>query len=122
MIVLGLHKDPWHNTGAAMIREDADGVRFANLSEERANREKDSRKFPCRSIQACMNQLGVSAVAQIDLVVLDYIVRPRWSEDWIHRPCDCPNFLNGIDVDRGVKRLLLIVCRRIGVKKLSYGA
>jgi carbamoyltransferase len=97
VIVLGLHKDPWHNTGAAMIREDADGVRFANLSEERANREKDSRKFPMLSVQACMAELDVASIEEINLVVLDYIVKPRWIEDQLHRACDQSNFLSEIE-------------------------
>jgi len=97
MVVVGLHKDPWHNTGAAMIREDAGEVRFANLSEERANREKDSRKFPGRSIEACMKELGVASTAEIELVVLDYIVKADWTSDWYRSPCDTNNFLNDID-------------------------
>ncbi len=96
MIVLGLHKDPWHNTGAAMIGERADGVALANLGEERANREKDSRKFPSRAIEACMKQLGVSSVDEIDLIVLDYIVRADWAGDWHRRPCDRDNLLSVI--------------------------
>jgi carbamoyltransferase len=97
MMVLGLHKNPWHNTGAAIIREDADGVQFANLSEERANREKDSRKFPGLSIKACMDELGVSALAKTDKIVLDYIVRPDWANDWYRHPCDTDNFLADFD-------------------------
>jgi carbamoyltransferase len=97
MVVLGLHKDPWHNTGAAIIREDADGVSFVNLSEERANREKDSRRFPSLSVEACMAQLGVSSVADIDAIVLDYIVKPAWEDDWHRRPCSRDNFLRDID-------------------------
>jgi carbamoyltransferase len=78
MIILGLHKDPWHSTGAAIVREEANEVRFASLSEERANREKDSRKFPQLSVKACLDQLGVSSIAEIDLVVMDYIVTSDW--------------------------------------------
>jgi carbamoyltransferase len=96
MVVLGLHKDPWHSTGAAMIREDAHRVRFANLGEERANREKDSRKFPNRSIEACMNQLGVSSTTEIDLVVLDYIVKADWAADWYRTPCQTNTVLREI--------------------------
>ena len=80
-----------------MIREDADGVRFANLSEERCNREKDSRRFPNLSIRAGMDQLGVSSMAEIDLVVLDYIVRRDWSNDWHRRPCETETCLKEID-------------------------
>ena len=80
-----------------MIREDADGVSFANLSEERANREKDSRRFPSLSVKACMAQLGVSSVADIDAIVLDYIVKPSWEDDWLRRPCHRDNFLRDAD-------------------------
>jgi carbamoyltransferase len=97
MVVLGLHKDPWHDTGAAIVKDDGDGVRFANLGEERANREKDSRKFPALSVKACMSELNIASVSEFDLVVMDYIVKPHWAEDWIHRPCDRLNFLNEID-------------------------
>lgn len=79
-----------------MIREDGDGVRFANLSEERANREKDSRKFPSRSVEACMNQLGVSSTAEIDLIVLDYIVKADWAGDWYRSPCQTNTLLSKI--------------------------
>lgn len=80
-----------------MIRQDAGQVRFANLGEERANREKDSRKFPALSIQACLDQLQVSLVADIDLIVLDYIARPDWANDWYRHPCDTNHLLGEID-------------------------
>jgi predicted NodU family carbamoyl transferase len=44
-----------------MIREDTGKVRFANLSAERVNREKDSQQFPSRSIEACMKELGIAS-------------------------------------------------------------
>ncbi|HKP03531.1 MAG TPA: carbamoyltransferase C-terminal domain-containing protein [Chthoniobacterales bacterium] len=97
MIILGLHRDPWHNAGVAIIREDAEGVRFASLSEERANREKDSRKFPHRSLKACLDDLEISSPEEIDLVVLDYIVRPDWSNDWYREPSEANNFLREFD-------------------------
>ena len=97
MIILGLHKDPWHSAGAAIIREEADEVRFASLSEERMNREKDSRKFPQLSVKACLDQVAVSSTAEIDLVVMDYIVRSDWQNDWHRLPCQTNNFLNAID-------------------------
>ena len=59
MNILGLHKDPWHNTGAAIIKFDNNKVQFANLSEERCDRVKDSRNFPAVSTQACMKELGI---------------------------------------------------------------
>ena len=57
MKILGLHKDPWHNSGAAVIIEKEGKVEFGNLSEERANREKDSRAFPEMSTKILMEQL-----------------------------------------------------------------
>ena len=100
MVVLGLHKDPWHNTGAAMIRESEGRPDFANLSEERANREKDSRRFPALAVKACMAELGISSMAEINAVVLDYIVRPSWENDWLRHPCRTDNFLREIDPAR----------------------
>ncbi|MGA9995463.1 MAG: carbamoyltransferase C-terminal domain-containing protein [Pyrinomonadaceae bacterium] len=97
MIVLGLHKDPWHNSGAAMIREDNGKVRFANLSEERCNRLKDSRNFPALSTKACMDELGVSSLDEIDLIVMDYIIRPDWRNDFYRRRCETDNFLAEVD-------------------------
>lgn len=87
-----------------MIREDANGVQFANLSEERCNREKDSRRFPNLSIKACMDQLGVSSMAEVDLVVLDYIVRRDWKDDWHRRPCETETCLK----DMAPRKLVVI--------------
>lgn len=97
MNILGLHKDPWHNTGAALISEDGNGVRFANLTEERCNRDKESRKFPSLSVKACMDELRVNSVDGIDLFVLDYIVTPDWRNDRYRRPCETDTFLAEID-------------------------
>jgi carbamoyltransferase len=100
VIVLGLHKDPWHNSGAAVIREDRGRVRFASLSEERCNRVKDSRAFPALSTQACMEELGVASMDEIDLIVLDYIVAPDWRNDFFRTRCETETYLAGVDQDR----------------------
>lgn len=97
MIVLGLHRDPWHNSGAALIRSDNGAVRFATISEERCNREKDSRKFPLLATRACMQQLEVESFADIDLIVLDYIISRDWRNDFYRRPPEANTFLNDID-------------------------
>ncbi len=94
MIILGLHKDPWHNTGAAIIKNNDGKVSFANLSEERCDRIKDSRNFPVLSTKACMRELGVESIDQIDLVVLDYIENGNdWKDDYLKKPCSTDNFL-----------------------------
>src|SRR5216684_4503899 len=96
MIVLGLHKDPWHNSGAAVIRDDGDAPRFANVSEERCDRQKDSRQFPELSTAACLETLG-SSIDDVDLVVLDYIMEPDWRRDYYRRPCIADTFLSAMD-------------------------
>src|SRR5438046_8502647 len=106
MNVLGLHKDPWHNTGAAIIREDADGVRFANLGEERHNREKDSRKFPSSSVKACMKELGIETFDDLDLIVMDYIVNADWRQDWYREPLNTNSFLAEVDPQRSMSSII----------------
>src|SRR5262245_49028672 len=94
MIVLGLHKDPWHNSGAAMIRDDGNGPRFVYIAEERLNRVKDSRAFPELATHACMTELGVHSVDEVDLVVLDYIRHASdWRQDHFRTPCRADVFL-----------------------------
>ncbi len=86
MIILGLHRDPWHDTGAAIIRDDGRGPSIVMVSEERMDRVKDSRAFPTRAIEACMADAEVRSVDDIDLVVLDYIRTPDWRHDEHQRP------------------------------------
>jgi len=101
MIVLGLHKDPWHNTGAAMIRDDGDGPRIAYISEERLDRVKDSRAFPEQSVRACMRQLGVRSHQEIDVVVMDYIRTGNdWRADHFRTPCRRDVFLHDLPAER----------------------
>jgi carbamoyltransferase len=86
MIILGLHRDPWHDTGAAVIRDDGGRPHIVTVSEERLDRVKDSRAFPERSIAACMADAGVGSIDEIDLVVLDYIRAPDWRRDEYRAP------------------------------------
>ncbi len=72
MVILGIHKDPWHNTGAAILYSKKGKIKLATLSEERIDRIKDSRNFPEKSILACMKQTGIKSLDEIDLVVTDY--------------------------------------------------
>lgn len=97
MIVLGLHKDPWHNTGAAIVKIGDKGREIVMLSEERLDRKKDSRSFPQRSAEACMEYFGISNFDDIDLVVLDHIVTTDWKNDEFKTPCKKDTFLNQID-------------------------
>jgi len=71
-----------------------------HLAEERCNREKDSRKFPALSTQACMDELEIAAITDFDLVVVDYIGRPDWRIDQFRAPCLTDTFLSQIEPDR----------------------
>lgn len=98
MKILGLHKDPWHNTGAAVIKETGDGISFANLAEERLDRVKDSRHFPELSTRACMKELGIQDISEFDAVVVDYIVNKNsLSDDYNNTPCLQDTFINKVD-------------------------
>ena len=81
MTILGLHKDPWHNTGACIISDKNGSFDLSSVSEERLSREKDSRKFPEKTIKACMSQMNIKSYAEIDLVVTDYIEDKDWRKD-----------------------------------------
>lgn len=98
MIVLGLHKDPWHNTGAAAVGERNGKLEVALLSEERLDRVKDSRAFPHHSALACLKQVGAASPHDADLIVMDHIIRDDdWRMDQFKRPCSTANFLDEVD-------------------------
>lgn len=101
MKILGLHKDPWHNSGASVIVEENGVVKFGNLSEERVNREKDSRKFPELSTKVLMKEFGIRDVNDFDYVVMDYIVNKEdWKKDYFRKQCSQDNYLNEIEQDK----------------------
>src|SRR5262245_32683713 len=96
LIVLGLHRDPWHNSGAAIIRDDGYCPYYVMLSEERFARIKDSRAFPELCLKACLSELKVS-IDEIDAVVVDYIRTPDWRNDQFRVPSIKDTFLEQID-------------------------
>ena len=101
MKILGLHKDPWHNTGAAAINTETGEVRFANLAEERVDRKKDSRRFPLLSSLACMKELGIESFDEFDAIVLDYIRNKEdYTLDFHKKTSSFYNFLNDVDPDK----------------------
>jgi len=87
MFVLGIHKDPWHDTGAAVIRYENEKTDFVFVSEERLDRVKDSRAYPERSIRSCLEEFGLSRIDQVDLVVMDYIREKNWRADHFKTRC-----------------------------------
>lgn len=100
LTVLGLHKDPWHNTGACIIKDDGEKTNIAFLSEERLDRIKDSRNFPELSIKACMKQLDVKNYDEFDFIVMDYIENEDWQLDEFKRKCKKDTFLNNIKKEK----------------------
>lgn len=94
MVVLGIHKDPWHNTCACIIQDTVDGPRIVQIAQERLDRVKDSRAFPIDAINACMAEFGIQSRAEIDHVVLDYIADRDWRKDEAGKPCLKNTFLD----------------------------
>lgn len=80
-MVLGIHRDPYHNTGAAALLDDGTNVRVVAISEERLDRVKDSAAYPDKSIEYCLKALGAGSIDDCDLIVSDYIHRPEWNRD-----------------------------------------
>jgi len=83
MIILGLHREPWHDTGAAILVEKKDHVEIVSITQERLDRIKDSRAYPGDAIKYCMKEAGLKSMDEIDLVVTDYIEVPIWNMDGI---------------------------------------
>jgi carbamoyltransferase len=96
--VLGIHKDPWHNTGASIVCEVNGVPEVVYIAEERLDRVKDSRAFPEKAIAACMKHVGLESFDQLDLVVMDYIVEHSdWERDYFKTPCRTDVFLRNFD-------------------------
>lgn len=95
--VLGLHKDKWHDTGAAIAYQNVEGLRsLIHVSEERLNREKHSRAFPDLSTNACLSHVDIT-VDDLDLVVLDYTINDKdWKSDFRRYSCRTDVFLKNI--------------------------
>ena len=72
--VLGIKCGPQHDTGAAVVFEDAGELKCFALSEERLSRNKQSRDFPELSIQACLDAANVK-LGEVDLICLDKLGR-----------------------------------------------
>ena len=94
MIVLGLHKDPWHNTCACLIWDTVDGPKIVQIAQERLDRVKDSRAFPMDAVNECLGEAGLSGTHDIDHVVVDYIIDRDWKKDEAGTPCLKGTFLD----------------------------
>jgi carbamoyltransferase len=100
MLILGLHRDPWHDTGAAVIRQAGGAPHIVTISEERLDRIKDSRAFPARAVAACLADAGISSPEAVDVVVLDYIRVPDWRRDQHGVPAVQGTLLERIEPER----------------------
>ena len=81
LLILGIHREPYHNTGAAALLDDGEEVKVVAISEERLDRVKDSASYPDKSIEYCLSALGAKSVNDCDLIVSDYIHKPEWDKD-----------------------------------------
>lgn len=82
MNILGLHKSPWHNTGACIIQtNELDTLQISMISQERLDKKKDSRDFPELAVNACMRELNINSYEEIDLIVMDHIINKDWKLD-----------------------------------------
>ncbi len=70
MIVLGL-KGSGHDTGAAILWEEAGELKFVAISEERLNRSKHSLQYPLMSIDYCLKAAGLKTLSEVDVVAFD---------------------------------------------------
>lgn len=104
-LVLGLHKDPWHDTGAAAVTLREDGTRIiAHINEERLDRRKSSRAFPALATAACLRELGAVSPADADLVAIDWSMNSTgWDRDYRRNPCRTDVFLRDLPPRRIVQ-------------------
>ncbi len=70
MIVLGL-KCFSHDTGAAIVSDDAGELTVHAISEARLNRRKHSFTYPLMSIDYCLSALGLNSLDEVDLICID---------------------------------------------------
>ena len=81
MLILGVHRDPYHNTGAAVLYDDGIEIKIVAISQERLDRKKDSAEYPDAAIDYCLNAFGAESTDDCDLIVSDYIFRREWHND-----------------------------------------
>lgn len=101
-VVLGLHKDNWHDTGAAVVLPDNHGRRkVAHVSQERLDRRKHSRAFPNEATFECLREMGVPSIDDVELVVLDHTMNSAdWRLDYRRNLCRTDVFLDAIPHDK----------------------
>lgn len=81
MVILGLHRDPWHNSGACILHEKSGELRVTAISQERLDRIKDSANYPDQAISYCLEEAGITHAGECDYIISDYILRPDWEND-----------------------------------------
>ena len=104
-VVLGLHKDPWNNTGVAFVAGDSNGGRvIAHANLERFNREKSSRAFPANSVAACVAEVGLNSPQATDFVLVHWSMSDAgWEQDFRRNPCRTDVLLAQLAPDRIVR-------------------
>lgn len=82
---LGIHRDPWHDTGAALVYTQQSERKIVAISEERLDRIKDSRAFPLLSIKECLHYAKIESLEHLDVICADYIINKSWDNDFHRR-------------------------------------
>ncbi|MEM8835318.1 MAG: carbamoyltransferase C-terminal domain-containing protein [Planctomycetota bacterium] len=94
--VLGVHLGPAHDTGAALVYEDAGELRAVAIAEARLSRRKHSRAFPGRAIEVCLNEVGIRP-SELSAIVIEKnlidrsvrgIQRVAPDEAWLNDPSE----------------------------------
>lgn len=100
--VLGIHRDPWHDTGAALVYTNLGKRQLVSVSEERLDRVKDSRNYPEKSIQYCLQDACFDSFDDINLFCADFIQNKTWNDDIFKKKSvsdphrfDCQHNING---------------------------
>lgn len=78
--IMGIQSFANQDSGAAIVKCSDDGgiLEYIAISEERLIRIKYPYVFPVHSIGYCMDYFGLKSLAEIDLLVTDYIRIERW--------------------------------------------
>jgi len=71
MMVMGI-KSVGHDSGAAIVADDGDGLRIHAIPEARLNRIKHSWRYPLLSMQYCLDALGLKDFSEIDAIYCDW--------------------------------------------------
>jgi carbamoyltransferase len=120
MLILGIHRDPYHSTGAAVLCEDGARLRVVAVSQERVDRIKHSHAYPDEAIDYCLKTVGAESVTDCDMVVADYIFRPDWRTFQHYQPYQPPGLYSALRFHLSRVRRLRKITHRIPPNKVYF--